>query len=752
MDYYKLVGSQMAKMKMNLWGFHTYPFYSAGPEPAVWVGVASGYDAATGNVTPAGAYSSSWYLTEDFPRGNVPGSVSLATSQYCCGAAGVFPRDCYGSPAQAAECWPAAPGDDAAVLNGASALLQDGFAWGAAAGVGACLGAEVPLTPPPGSNASLRELYEGMFGRVAAATPAVGCFWLWTTEAVEDHSTGKGYPQSNPLWAQLRAEIAVAVAARDAVAPHLVLGTSGWCLGPGDNSSYFDDVVGDPSFTIGSIVGCLGWCDVDAGYAGITRHAGIAIPWMEDDLGLAGGELWVGRTLDQARAAAGYGATGLLGLLWRTWETAPQLAALATAGWDRPGNLTTAGVYADFCSANFGPGSAGACADLFMALDGATEEGQFSPPASRLPRGGQGCCGGPLYPAGGGGEGPPQFLNTTDWEGWAANVSGAANAERAWRWVGLFQYHAAMAVASDAGAALAAAAARVHDEASAREIGFPALAAASWAWAAMETALLAITTTPGELGILAAHEGANWPSNFYAAAGPILPYIARCEPYDGAGAGCYWDNYTVTGRVLPYTVTLSSPGNSREWCGQACTRAGFPLSGVEFGVACFCGGARPPAAYALPLSACAAMPCAGAPSEACGSADVISVFPSACPPAPGVPPGLLPPSTYGGPRRLWLTTPRTTAAAAEVALAVEAAVLAAAPPDAVTLTWWTVPGPATNASLPLAPVAAGRGLWAARVPLPADAAVVLEYVVTATWTGGSSLVVPVEGAQTVVVV
>lgn len=749
-DYYKAIATQMVKMRLNRWGFHTYPFGGAGPEPLVWVGAASGFDAASGNVSADGAYTSSWYLTENFPRGNLPGSVSRATSDYCCGAAAVFPRDCFGSDAQAAECWPSTAASDAAVLNNAASLLRDSTAWAAAAGITTCLGTEVPLTRPPSSNATLAELYAGMFARVAAATPAVTCFWLWTTESVEDHSNGKGLPQSNPLWAQLTAEIGVALAARDAVAPHLDVGVNGWCLGPGDNSSFFDHVIQDPRFSLAAISGCLGWCDVDAGFASVTAHAGTAITWLEDDMGLAGAELWVERTLAQGRASAAYNVSGFMGLLWRTWETMPQMAALTASAWDP--NATTLGVYADFCAAQFGPDTAAECAALFVSIDGATEAGAFTPSAARLPRGGQGCCGGPLSPTGE--EGAIQFLDTSPFEAWAATVVGPANRERAGRWVSQLQYHAAMASVCIAGQALEAAAARVVDEASAREFGFPALAALSWAWTGMMTSLLEFTTTPGELGMLAAHEGMNWVSSFFAAAAPILPFLLACVPAEEAR--CFADNYTTAGRTLPYTVTLNNAHNSREWCARECATAGYALAGVEFGVACFCGNTTPTSGE-LPVSACAAMPCAGAPSERCGDADVVSVYSSSCPPLPGVPPGILPSQDYAGAPRMWQTVTRTTVAAAEGALTVEVAVLAPSNEvsPSVSLTWWLVPGSGGNSSRILEPVGDGRGLWATTVPLPADTAAVLEYVVQATGGAGAaawSLVVPVEGAQSVVVV
>jgi hypothetical protein len=206
--------------------------------------------------------------------------------------------------------------------------------------------------------------------------------------------------------------------------------------------------------------------------------------------------------------------------------------------------------------------------------------------------------------------------------------------------------------------------------------------------------------------------------------------------------------------VLPYTVSLNSAACSREWCARECVSAGFALAGVEYGVACFCGNLPPPASYALPNAACTAMACAGAPSERCGDADVISVFSADCPDAPDLPPGLLPPQTYAGAPRLWLTSARTAVAANEGALRIEAAVLAAAAPSSVSVTFWTMgPGGASaNTTLQMPSVSAGRALYAASVPLPSDA-IALEYVVEAALSAeGAVLVAPVEGAASVSVI
>jgi len=84
----------------------------------------------------------------------------------------------------------------------------------------------------------------------------------------------------------------------------------------------------------------------------------------------------------------------------------------------------------------------------------------------------------------------------------------------------------------------------------------------------------------------------------------------------------------------------------------------------------------------------------------------------------------------------------------------QVAVLSATPPDSVTLTWWLVPGPAANTTVPLSRTAPARGLYSGAIPLPSDTALLLEYVVEAAWAAPEPLVlfVPVEGAQSVVVV
>ena len=63
--------------------------------------------------------------------------------------------------------------ESADVFNNAADLIGNAFGWAKDfAGVDAALGVEFPLQLPPAlvaANATLREAYEGMFGRIVAA-------------------------------------------------------------------------------------------------------------------------------------------------------------------------------------------------------------------------------------------------------------------------------------------------------------------------------------------------------------------------------------------------------------------------------------------------------------------------------------------------------------------------------------------------------------------------------------------------------
>ena len=817
LPYWKALASNMAKMKLNFMGFHTYAWKQHIVEPLVWIGEdgAGNFDPRTGDVTEAGAYQSSWFTQQDFfatptpgsrdgaatgepaMRGNVPGQVSRATSNYCCGASLAFERDCYGSDAQAAFCYPNTTAEAAALMNNAKDLVNEAFAWAEDfAFVSGAVGVEFPISrPPPASNATLLEVYTGMFARLVASGIPLSTFWLWTTEDVEDHGTGRGYPQSNPLWQQLVAEIKVAQQALKAVGANFTLGTNGWTVGPGDNASFFSEEIKDPSFTISAINGALGWLPPDPAFAEIGTR-GWSIPWMEDDMSLASEELWVNRTLQHGALAHQYGTRGLLGLLWRTWETAPQIKALALAGWDETAaDLTASGLFTVFCTDNFGPATAAECTRLFVAVDGTAVGTDRA--VGRLPRDGQSCCGGPMsavdVPA-------SNLLDVSGFEAWLPTVTGTGNVERATQWVNLFRYHRQTQVVSNASAALdTALATSIKDnQTAAVAIGVPLARAVSAEYRKMVTLLLEYGTTPGTLGMLGAHEGANWPSKFgysdpehdypclpsasisklaevLAGTFPPPPPPSHCHPAhpDLTNAQCHFDNSTSpSARCMPYTISIAERGLTQEMCAGQCAAHNYSFAGVEFGVACFCGDGYPTSAT-LPMARCAAMKCGGNPGEDCGSADVVLVYPFTCstaPPAPPAPPpsnfsglipALLPNGSYTGTARMYQPAVRTAVSRAEATdgLLLRASVLSFSPPTAVML--WLCPS-TSNGACTQHSMSAAVDQWTqkihsqvyeVRVAVPAQELVGFEYWMSAVFQsgGGPALRTPVSANTTVTV-
>ena len=145
---YKHVLANIAKLKMNFIGLHTYPFGpNATPggytniatgknEPTVWVGPPEGLT-ADGSVKPAYAYKTSYANT-----GREEWNMSaVATTNFSCGAAQLFESDCYGSPVQRGACpWPAAGTAAAGVFEATSTLLSDAFAFADRVDVDTCVG------------------------------------------------------------------------------------------------------------------------------------------------------------------------------------------------------------------------------------------------------------------------------------------------------------------------------------------------------------------------------------------------------------------------------------------------------------------------------------------------------------------------------------------------------------------------------------------------------------------------------------
>ncbi|RDB18582.1 hypothetical protein Hypma_000329 [Hypsizygus marmoreus] len=85
--------------------------------------------------------------------------------------------------------------------------------------------------------------------------------------------------------------------------------------------------------------------------------------------------------------------------------------------------------------------------------------------------------------------------------------------------------------------------------------------------------------------------------------------------------GCWVDS--PVNRTLHVAMGGSST-NTVETCLDACSAAGYPLGGVEFGSECFCGNAIL-YNYGLSESGCS-FSCSGNPDEICGGAGAINIY------------------------------------------------------------------------------------------------------------------------------
>ncbi len=341
-DTYKAILAQLPKLRMNFFGLHTYPEGNPNAEPAVWIGLAE--DAwEDGRVTFA--YPSSWQNT----RRSNPGSHNWGyqpkpTSRFHLGTSQLFEADDFGAEVMSGMMpEPAAVQESSELFNRTAAMFRSAFGLARKLGVKTCVGTETPLTVPaqvrerlvklgkdPQKPEVVRELYRGLFKRIADAYP-VDYYWFWTNE--------------NWTWSDAPAEAVQAVltdldmavqAARDVAAP-FSLATCGWVLGPPSRRTLFDEAL--PKTLAASCINReVGKAPVDPAFARIQGRSKWAIPWMEDDPSLTSPQLWAGRMRRDAVDARRYGCDGLFGIHWRTRILSPNVLALARAAWDQSWN------------------------------------------------------------------------------------------------------------------------------------------------------------------------------------------------------------------------------------------------------------------------------------------------------------------------------------------------------------------------------------------------------------------------------
>lgn len=335
-DGYKAVLSQLAKMRMNFFGLHTYPEGGVGPEPVVWIGPPGDVEY---DVIVKHSYPSRHFTTLN----GTWGYKATKTSDYLFGAAAMYDRDDFGPDTmRGMSPWPKSPEAQNELFHRMGVVLKDSFRWAHRLGIKTCVGTETPLVIPtpvkerlkaagknPADPAVVQEIYEGMFQRIIKAYP-LDYYWFWTPEG---WTWSKVTPQQiDGTLADFRAAMA---AAKKVKAP-FTLATCGWVLGPPQQPALFDNLL-PKDMPMSCINRQVGHTPVEPGFAKVSGRPKWAIPWMEDDPALASVQLWAGRMRKDAADALAYGCTGLLGIHWRTRILAPNVAALADAAWDQSG-------------------------------------------------------------------------------------------------------------------------------------------------------------------------------------------------------------------------------------------------------------------------------------------------------------------------------------------------------------------------------------------------------------------------------
>ena len=333
-DDYLAYVSQLPKLRMNFLGLHCYPEGGVGPEPLVWIGTKDDLDAAG---QPKFSYSAAWFNTGI----NRWGYAAMKTTDYCAGVAALFSVDPFG-PVVMRRILPRPAGVEQsnAVFSNTATLMRDVFAHARLLGVKTCIGTETPLTIPkelkahltqqgknPDDPAIARELYEGMFRRIARVYP-VDYYWLWTPE---DWTWGGNKPTQ---FAATARDIQAALDALTALGKPFTLATCGWVLGPQHDRAALDKLLPKDS-PMSCINREVGHADVETAFINVSDRPKWAIPWMENDPNLIAPQPWVGRMRFDAADARRLGCTGLLGIHWRTKAMAMNVSALASAAWDQ---------------------------------------------------------------------------------------------------------------------------------------------------------------------------------------------------------------------------------------------------------------------------------------------------------------------------------------------------------------------------------------------------------------------------------
>jgi hypothetical protein len=559
LNEYKSILTQLPKMGMNFFGLHTYPEGGPNAEPTVWIGPKSEIG-ENGKVLKS--YPSSYQSTY---RGNW-GYAPEKTSDYHFGADLLFETDKYAASVMDGMI----PSPDSTELcnelfNRTGDMFRNAFSFGRYLGIRTCVGTETPLAIPKNVRDRLLKnkkdatdpafvagLYEGIFERIKKAYP-VDYYWLWTPESW----TWDSVPAS--IVKRTENDLLIAVKAAKTVKAPFTLATCGWVLGPPGKRGLFDKRL-PKDMPFSCINRYVGFAPVEKAFEGITGRPKWAIPWMEDDPGLIYPQLWAGRMRRDAMDALKYGCNGLLGIHWRTQIIGPNVSALAKAGWDQ-GNWKELNIsdslrdipvkdfYEDWAKSQFGEEVAKPIAEIFETIDGC----QLYKPEKKKDY--EAFLYRPItWIDGPGGikinkedwkiiEKKYAFLN--DYEALGRILKGPGNRERYDYWLNYFRYSKTIA---HLGCILGLLDSVIHNSEKTtnqsekakiiNEVAIPLRSEASKLWGELETSLLSVITTSGEIGTITNLEQHN------------LVQLKLLNKYDNL-------LMTISGKPLPANITLS---------------------------------------------------------------------------------------------------------------------------------------------------------------------------------------------------
>ena len=369
LEDYQSVLSQMAKLRLNFIGLHTYPSWNpaAGPEANVWIGLPEDVD-KQGNVRfgyEAGVVTTRrGWAVKPFP-----------TSRYASGAGMLFENDDHG-PDFMLDClgWPTNAEAGAAMFNRYGDFQQKAFTHARRLGIKTCVGTELPLGVPKAlaerleaqamkadDPATIRRLYEGTFLRLMRKIPT-DYYWFWAPEILLGQDPGyKGWEMTSA--ANVERDLALAEAAAASVKAPFSFATCGWRLGTRTDALWLDKHT-PRTWAASSIGTSLGRDPVEKAYGQMPGRPKWVIGWAEDD-DTAGAhcctcwdlQLWAERMFANSDEAFRYGCEGMMAIHWRTAAISPNITALARAGWSL--DFTTKPAFMDVFWAEWGRGTFG---------------------------------------------------------------------------------------------------------------------------------------------------------------------------------------------------------------------------------------------------------------------------------------------------------------------------------------------------------------------------------------------------------